>query len=159
MIKKIHIYDIDGTLISSSHRYKTAECGNRIDLSHWRKHDNANHIYKDSALPHMAQYKQDLLNPEIYVILATARACTPGDANYKYIARRMGNPNKFVHRQGIEDTRGGAELKISAIKPLLNLRQFKGAAVHIWEDNKDYLAEMVCHLKGIGHYVPSTQGH
>lgn len=158
-IKLIHIYDIDGTIISSSHRYRTAKCGTKIDLEHWREHDNERFIHKDSPLPHLAQYKKDLQNPEIYVILATARACIEGDANYKYIARRMGTPDKFVHRQGIEDNRGGAELKIKAIKPLLNLRQFAGVAVHIWEDNKSYLSDMVCALNGIGHYVPSTQGH
>jgi hypothetical protein len=159
MIEKIHIYDIDGTLISSSHRYRTAECGTRIDLEYWREHDNDRSIYKDSPLPHLAQYKQDLKNPKIYVILATARVCYKGDANYKYIQRRMGIPDKFVHREGLEDKRGGAELKIQAIKPLLNLKQFKNAAVHIWEDNKDYLSDMVCALNGIGHYIPSTQGH
>ena len=157
-IKKIHIYDMDGTLISSSHRYRTAECGNRIDLQHWQGHANENHIYRDSPLPHLAQYKQDLLDPEIYVILATARECVTGDANYKYVDRRMGKPNMFIHR-GQNDDRGGAELKIQAIKPLLNLKQFKDAAVHIWEDNKSYLDVMVCALRGTGHYVPSTQGH
>ena len=122
-IKRIHVYDIDGTLISSSHRYRTAKCGTKIDLKYWRSKDNSDHIYKDSFLPHMAQYKEDLKNPEIYVILATARACKPGDANYKYIQRRMGMPDKFVHRLGVEDRRGGAQLKIQAIKPLLNLKQ------------------------------------
>lgn len=159
MIKAIHIYDMDGTIISSSHRYKTASCGTRIDLEYWREHDNERHIHRDSPLPHLAQYKLDLKNPEIYVIIATARACVKDDANYKYIERRMGWPDKFVHRQGIDDTRGGAELKIKAIKPLLNLKQFRNAAVHVWEDNKTYLSDMCKALNAIGHYVPSTQGH
>lgn len=158
-IKLIHIYDIDGTLISSSHRYRTAECGKRIDLEYWREHDIERFIVKDSPLPHLAQYKQDLQNPEIYVILATARACVKGDTNYAYIKHRMGNPDKFVHRMGIDDNRGGSELKVQAIKPLLNLKQFSNAAVHIWEDNIDYLNDMVCRLNGIGHLIPSTQGH
>lgn len=158
MIKRIHVYDIDGTIVSSSHRYRTAECGTRIDLNHWREHANDRFIHKDSLLPHAAQYKQDLENPEIYVILATARECVEGDANYKFIKRRLGMPDKFIHR-GINDDRGGAALKIQAIKPLLNLRQFKNAVVHIWEDNATYLDDMVMALKGVGHFVHSVQGH
>lgn len=159
MIKEIHIYDIDGTIISSSHRYRTAPCGTRIDLDYWRENDVPEKIMQDSALPHLAQYKADLANPEIYVILATARACLPGDANYQYIKEKMGMPDKFVHREGVNDSRGGAQLKIQAIKPLLNLKQFRDAVVHVWEDNKKYLSDMCKALNAIGHYVPSTQGH
>ena len=159
MIKRIHVYDMDGTIVSSLHRYRTAECGTRIDLPYWREYDNERFIHKDSLLPHAAQYKKDLQDPSIYVIIATARACEPGDANYKFIQRRLGLPNKFVHREGVEDTRGGAQLKIQAIKPLLNLRQFKNASLHIWEDNVKYLEDMVSALGGTGHLVPSAQGH
>lgn len=159
MIKQIHIYDMDGTIVSSSHRYQTMPCNTRIDLDHWISKDNEREIHKDSLLPHAAQYKADLLNPEIYVIIATARSCMEGDANYKFIKRRLGNPDKFVHRQGRDDFRGGSQLKIQAIKPLLNLRQFKNAAVHIWEDNASYLDDMVCAFKGTGHLINSVQGH
>ena len=159
MIKRIHIYDLDGTVISSSHRYRTDETGERIDLQFWREHDKPEFIEKDSLLPHAAQYKADLQNSEIYVIVATARACIEGDANYKYITERLGMPNKFIHRQGVDDTRKGAKLKIEGIKPLLNLKQFRGAVVHFWEDNKDYLNEVCEALNAIPHYVPSTQGY
>lgn len=162
MIKKIHIYDLDGTIISSSHRYKTKYNNDgklTIDLDHWRKHDNEEYIKKDSLLPHAAQYKKDLEDPEIYVIIATARACQPGDANYKFVEKHLGLPNKFVHRQGLDDMRGGAQLKVQAIRPLLNLKQFRYAVIHVWEDNKDYLSYMCNKLGAIPHYVPSTQGH
>lgn len=159
MIKRIHIYDLDGTVISSSHRYRTIPGENRIDLDHWRANDIPEQIAKDSLLPHAAQYKADLKNPEIYVIVATARACIPGDANYKFLTERLGMPNKFVHRRGVSDNRKGAQLKIEGIKPLLNLRQFKNAIVHMWEDNADYLQECCNALNAIPHFVPSTQGY
>lgn len=159
MIKRIHIYDLDGTVISSSHRYRTMPGENRIDLAYWRANDIPEKIAKDSLLPHAAQYKADLKNPEIYVIVATARACVPGDANYKFLAERLGMPNKFIHRLGVNDNRKGAKLKIDGVKPLLNLKQFKGAVIHFWEDNKDYLREVCDAIGAIPHYVPSTQGY
>lgn len=156
-IKQIHVFDADGTIINSTHRYRTLN--KRIDLQHWRDYDKPEFIAKDSLLPHSAQYEISMANPEVYVIIATARACEKNDANYEFICRHLGFPDKFIHRMGVDDSRGGAQLKIEAIKPMLNLKQFKNAAVHVWEDNKQYLADMIKAFNGIGHYVPSSQGH
>lgn len=162
MIKQIKIYDMDGTIVDSSHRYRSRIDENgieRIDLDFWRKHDIPEFIAKDSLLPLAKEYKADLLDPETYVIIATARACTAGDANYQYIENVLGLPNKFVHRQGIDDKRGGAALKIQAIKPLLNLKQFKNALVKVFEDNKAYLQDMCHALNATPIYCKSNQGH
>ena len=158
MIKQIHIFDADGTIINSTHRYRTIK-NKRIDLQHWRKYDTPEFIAKDSLLPHSAQYEMSMANPEVYVIIATARACHKNDANYEFICRHLGFPDKFIHRMGENDARGGAELKIQAIKPMLNLKQFKNVAIHVWEDNKKYLADMCTALGAIPHFVPSSQGH
>lgn len=162
MIKEIKIYDMDGTIVNSLHRYRTVYDGNgglKIDLPHWRENDIPEQIAKDTLLPLAEQYKADLRNPSVYVVIATARACVEGDANYKYISDHLGMPNKFVHRQGAEDSRGGAELKIKAIKPLLNLRQFKDAIVTVFEDNRDYMMDMARALNAQPVYVPSEQGY
>lgn len=158
MVKEIHIFDADGTIINSTHRYQTID-NKRIDLEHWRKYDKKEFIEKDSLLPHSAQYELSMNNPEVYVIIATARACYKNDANYEFICRHLGFPDKFIHRMGETDSRGGAQLKIEAIKPMLNLRQFKNAKVRIWEDNRAYLDTMCKALGAIGHFVPSSQGH
>lgn len=159
MIKRIHIYDLDGTVINSMHRYRTDETGKRIDLQYWIENDTPEKIAQDSLLPLAHQYRDDLANPEVYVIIATARACVENDANYTFVARYLGLPNRFVHRKGRKDNRKGAALKIAGIRPLLNLRQFKNADVHMWEDNKDYLREVCEALNGTPHYVPSQQGY
>lgn len=157
MIKEIHVYDLDGTVISSSHRYRTIPGEARIDLNHWREHDKPEFIAKDSLLPHAAQYKADLKNPEILVVIATARAAIPGDANWQFVEKKLGLPDFFIHRQGVDDTRKGAKLKIDGLMPIIN--KYAGAIVHFWEDNQDYLNE-VCEATGaIPHYVPSTQGY
>lgn len=162
MIKAIHVYDIDGVLVDSSHRYRTMirEDGKEvIDLQHWREHDKPEFIEKDSLLPMAEQYKSDLKNPEIYVIIATARLCSANDANYHYIEQVLGLPDKFAHRKESDGNTSGAVLKIKAIRPLLNLKQFKNVMIHVFEDNIDYLKKMVDTLGGIGHYIPSKQGH
>lgn len=162
MIKKIAIYDIDGTLVDSMHRFRVNPETGRIDLDFWIENDTPEKIELDKLLPLADRYKNDLKNPEVYVILATARACEFGDANYEYIDKNLGIPDRFIHRKGREDTRGGAELKIKGIKPLLNLKNFKDATVHVYEDNIDYLKDLSdffakSHLT-VGHYNPSAQG-
>lgn len=159
MIKEIKIYDMDGTLVCSLHRYKTAECGTKIDLEHWLQHSTEEFISQDKLLPLATEYARDLDNPTVYVIIATARACNKNDANYAFIEKYLGKPDKFIYRQGEKDTRGGAELKIQAIKPLLNLKQFKNAIIHVFEDNLVYLGKMCYSLNAEGHFFPSKQGH
>jgi len=165
MIKKIKVYDLDGTLIDSSHRYRTIN--NKIDLNHWRKNDTPDKVKLDTFLDLFEWLKVDLMRPDTYVIFATARACVKNDHNYDFLNHHNIMPDMFIHRQGESDTRGGAELKINAIKPLLNLKQFENATIHIFEDNIQYLHDMVIALKGdfsegrkvVGHFVPSVQGH
>jgi len=164
-IKKIKIYDLDGTLINSLHRYRTIN--GKIDLTHWRQNDTPEMVMNDSFLDLFEWLKVDLTRKDTFVIFATARACVKNDHNYKFLEHHGIMPDMFIHRQGEHDTRGGAELKINAIKPLLNLKQFKNATIHIFEDNISYLHDMVIALKGdfsegrkvVGHFVPSQQGH
>jgi hypothetical protein len=157
MIKKIHIYDLDGTVISSSHRYRTMPGEMRIDLKHWRENDVPEQIVRDSLLPHAAQYKADLQDSETLVIIATARACIYGDANWKFVEEKLGLPDFFIHRLGPNDTRKGADLKISGLLPII--AQFPKAAIHFWEDNADYLRDVSQAIGAIPHFVPSTQGY
>lgn len=157
MIRKIHVYDLDGTVISSSHRYRTLPGEMRIDLKYWRENDIPEKIAKDSLLPHAAQYKSDLANPEILVIIATARACVPGDANWQFVEKRLGLPDFFIHRDGPNDTRKGAKLKIEGLLPII--AKFPNAVIHFWEDNADYLCEVSQAVGAVPHFVPSTQGY
>lgn len=159
MIKEIKIYDMDGTIVDSSHRYRTLPCGTKIDLDFWIANDTPEMIAQDKLLPLAEEYKQDLMNPEIYVIIATARGCSKNDANYDFIRENLGFPDKFVHRNTMADRRGGAALKIEAIKPLLNLRQFRDAVVKVFEDNAKYLSDMCEALNATPIYCHSVQGH
>ncbi len=162
MKKAIHVYDLDGTVIDSSHRYRTItnpDGSERIDLAHWIENDVPEMIEKDSLLPLAEQYINDIKNPDVYVIVATARQCKKGDATHLFLDKYLGMPDKFVFRTPGDHVTKGHDLKIRAIRPLKNLKQFKGAIIKVWEDNKTYLDKMVESLGAIGYYVPSNQGH
>jgi len=155
MTKHIAIFDCDGVLLDSSHRYRTGEDG-RIDLDHWREHSTVRHIWQDSPLPMAKLYQKMLKNPKVFVILATARMAKVHDI--ASITEKLGYPDKLVFRRE-GDTQSGTTLKLNAIKPLLNLKQFKGAMVTVFEDNLDYLYGLAKGLNAQPVYVHSRQGH
>ena len=59
-MKRIAIYDMDGTIVCSMHRYRTIVDNGieRIDLDYWRA--NEYRALDDSLLPLAEQYKNDL---------------------------------------------------------------------------------------------------
>ena len=71
-INRVSIYDMDGTIVDSSHRYRTIvdENGERIDLPFWK--ENAHLVMDDSLLPLAAQYHRDLLDENCFVITGGA---------------------------------------------------------------------------------------
>ena len=155
-IKRIRIYDMDGTIVCSLHRYRTVidERGERIDLDYWR--ENEYRALDDSLLPLAEQYRADLADPETYTIIATARVL--GEPDREFIRDTLGEPDYIVSRkQG--DTQSGRTLKIGGLAKFFNLVNFQTDDVVFYEDNVEYL-KAVCDRFGIrGVYIPSKQGH
>lgn len=154
MIKEIKIYDMDGTIVDSTHRYKTLDCGTKIDLQYWR--DNEYRAYNDSLLPLAEQYKKDIQNPECYVIIATARIIRNEDM--RFIKDKLGMPDYIISRKE-NDSRSGGLLKILGLKKFFNLKNFKQAKAVFYEDNVSYLKAVCDYFKIEGVYIPSNQGH
>lgn len=159
---KLAIYDMDGTIVCSLHRYRTMPCNTRIDLDFWIENAVPDKISQDSLLPHSEQYFKDLDCIDTMVIIATARTMEKEDANFKYILDNLGNPDIIVHRKE-GDKRSGTELKTTKImKSLTDLANFD--TITIYEDNKDYLQGMTDYFedldkKVIPVFVKSNQGH
>lgn len=156
-IRKISIYDMDGTIVDSSHRYRTItdESGKeRIDLQHWR--DNEYRAMDDGLLPMVHQYWQDLNDPDCFVIIATARVMAKAD--WQFIKEILGEPDMLIHRAK-DDTRSGALLKINGLVRVFNLKQFRGIPATFYEDNVAYLKAVCDRFQIQGVYVPSVQGH
>jgi len=154
MIKKIYIFDIDGVLLDSSHRYRVKSDG-KIDLNHWRTNCVESEIMKDAELPMASIYKKLLHKPSTYVIIATARQMTRHD--FKSIENTIGMPNHFIYRKK-DDNQSGTSLKLKGIKKLLNLKQFSGKMVTLFEDNIDYLYGLTSKLNCEPVYIHSKQG-
>ncbi len=155
-IKRVRIYDMDGTIVCSLHRYRTIidERGERIDLDYWR--ENEYRALDDSLLPLVEEYWQDLDDPETYTIIATARVL--GEPDREFIRDTLGEPDYIVSRkQG--DTQSGRTLKIGGLAKFFNLVNFQTDDIVFYEDNVEYL-KAVCDRFGIrGVYIPSKQGH
>ena len=151
-IKRMAIYDMDGTIVCSLHRYRAIN--GKIDLAYWR--ENEYRAMDDSLLPLADQYKADLADPECYVVIATARVLHNPDR--QFIRDILGEPDYIISRAP-DDTRSGGLLKVLGLQKFFNLKNFKNASVVFYEDNATYL-KTVCDKFNIrGVYVPSQQGH
>ena len=156
MIKTIHIFDMDGTIVSSLHRYRLGEDG-KIDLAHWIENCKPEMIKQDTLLPHAALYKALLIDPTAYVVIATARYMT--DADFEFVDQNLGMPNKFVYRHADNNHMKGAEMKIKGLQFMNNLKQFATAIRYFYEDNKEYLYPVSKALSAQAIFVPSEQGY
>ena len=155
-ITKVSIYDMDGTIVDSTHRYRTIidENGERIDLDFWRQ--NEYKAFDDSLLPLAEQYKADLNNENCYVIIATARILR--DADNEFIKQILGEPDYIISRSENSNISGG-KLKINGLAKFFNLITFKDAEFTFYEDNVQYLKAVCDRFNIRGVYVPSKQGH
>ncbi len=153
-LKRVSVYDMDGTIVCSLHRYRTMPCGSKIDLQYWR--DNQHRAYDDSLLPMTKQYQDDIADPECYVIIATARVM--GDADMAFIRDKLGMPNHIISRKDGDSISGGL-LKINGLAKFFNLRNFANATWVFYEDNASYLKAVCDHFRIHGVYIPSQQGH
>jgi len=155
-IRKVSIYDMDGTIVDSLHRYRTIvdDRGERIDLDYWR--ENEYRAGEDSLLPLAQQYREDLQDENCFVIIATARVLR--DADNVFIRDILGEPDYIISRID-GDTVSGGKLKIAGLTKFFNLKPFRDAEFTFYEDNVQYL-KAVCDRFGIrGVYIPSKQGH
>lgn len=150
MLKRIHIYDLDGVLVDTSHRYRNNPDGT-IDLDHWMRNRTRENIAKDHILPMARQYHQDNLQPETYVIICTARVWH--EADIEFIVGRLGAPDKLIMRP-VNNTQADSVLKLQQLKSLLQLKQFQNLPVTFWDDSKINLRAM-SHLGFKCVHVPS----
>ena len=160
MIKAIHIFDFDGTLVDSSHRYRAVN--NKIDLKYWL--DNSHLAHLDKPIFQPCQIFRELKKSSSdYPLIATARILCKGF--WKVCKDADIIPPSLVARKDETDKRGGAELKIAHVNKLLNLKQFsKVSEIHVYEDNIEYLEKIALHYSEKGYNViknfyPSNQGH
>jgi hydroxymethylpyrimidine pyrophosphatase-like HAD family hydrolase len=155
-ITKVSIYDMDGTIVDSTHRYRTVNVNGieKIDLEYWRA--NEYRAMDDGLLPLAEQYRRELRDENTYVIIATARVM--GSADWQFVDEILGKPDYFISRRAGETISGG-QLKINGLQKFFNLKQFRKADAVFYEDNTSYLKAVCDHFQIRGVYIPSKQGH
>src|SRR6056300_1660411 len=130
---KICIYDLDGTVIDSSHRATHDEKGN-IDLDNWKAKSTKDFIFQDSLMPLYSQLQKDYKNGNM-VILCTARELGKWDYEFihfyniyydRIISRPVGNREKDY------------KLKKNQLRYLFTLPQYKDKE-KIYDDNLNNL--------------------
>lgn len=74
------VFDLDGTVIDSSHRHAALPNGD-FDLAHWRENCTPEKIAQDKLLP-LAHTMRRLYYSGHYIIICTARQMTQADFDY-----------------------------------------------------------------------------
>ena len=100
------IWDLDGTVIDSSHRYSTLANGD-IDLPKWIADNTRANIEQDTLLP-LARLMRSNYRMGDIVIINTARVL--GIWDHVYLADH-GIKAQFILSRAIGDNRGDAEMK------------------------------------------------
>lgn len=158
MYKQIHIYDLDGTVIDSSHRYRTifrVDGSLTIDFPYWQA--NKHRAMQDKLLPLAKQYREHIANPEVFCIVATAR--NMHEQERLFVRDILGWPDYMIARAA-NDTRSGADMKIDGLQKILAAKHLAHVKQrYIYEDNISYLKKIAATLGIEPIYIPSVQGH
>jgi hypothetical protein len=137
----ISIYDLDGTIIDSSHRATHDKEGN-IDLENWKAKSTKDFIFQDSLMPLYAQLVADYKNGNM-VILCTARELGKWDLEYIhshniYYDRIISRPKENITIDW--------KLKENQCRYLFTLPQYKHKQKIFYDDNGNNLMA----LAGLG---------
>jgi FMN phosphatase YigB (HAD superfamily) len=145
--KRVMIFDLDETLINSKHRTPNRADGT-LDLDGYFRNKTRENIMRDTLLP-LASVFKTLDRSENYVVICTARAMNQDD--FDYLDAHGLRYHAIMRRplDGSENSTPDGALKLRKIKRLMNLRQFRGLPVTMFDDAKPVIAAirragMVC---------------
>ena len=141
---RILIYDLDGTIIDSSHRAIANKDGS-INLDKWREMSTKDYINQDELLPMYWQLVNDYKNGDI-IVICTAREMNKHDLEFIH---RMGIYYDYLisRPKGIETI--DDVLKWNQCKHFFNLKQFKDLTKILYDDNIKTLTRFFskgCHI-------------
>ena len=119
-IKNITIFDLDGTVIDSSHRQATLPDGT-LNLEHWFENATPEKIFKDKILP-LAQQIRRRSKAGDFTMICTAR--TLSDADLEFFHQEGLLVDKIISRKQGDMTPDG-ELKAKQLRSFFSLKQFK----------------------------------
>jgi phosphoglycolate phosphatase-like HAD superfamily hydrolase len=129
MIKNISIFDLDGTIIDSSHRQATLPDGT-LNLDAWIENATPEKIFQDKVLPLAEQIRKRHKKGD-YVLICTARNMTFAD--FEFLMDNGICPDKIISRPDGNMEPDGV-LKAKQLKSLFNLKQFQKASKVMFDD-------------------------
>jgi hypothetical protein len=129
MIKNISIFDLDGTVIDSSHRQMVKPDGT-LDLAKWFEMATPEMIFADKVLP-LAQQIRKRQKAGDYVLVCTARNMTFAD--FEFLQNEGICPDKIISRPKGNMEADGI-LKAKQLRSLFNLKQFAKASKIMFDD-------------------------
>lgn len=139
--RKLLIYDLDGTVINSDHRYSTLENGD-IDLPFWRENSTPENIANDTILPLSSLMAYHYSIKGNMVAVCTARVLSPYD--WKYLKDHSDKiPFHYAMHRPEGCTTADAVLKKQQILKLCNELELSPfmirTRVEIFDDNPTVL--------------------
>jgi len=129
MIKNISIFDLDGTIIDSTHRQMVKSDGT-LDLAAWKENATPEMIFEDKVLP-LAQQVRKRQKAGDFVMVCTARNMT--DADFEFLQNEGICPDKIVSRP-FGNMEPDGVLKAKQLRSLFNLKQFQKASKVMFDD-------------------------
>jgi FMN phosphatase YigB (HAD superfamily) len=100
-MNRYYIFDLDHTIVDSSHRQATRPDGS-LDLDHWREHSTPAMIEADTLLPLAHEWRKIQRRGEAKIIVCTARVM--GIADYRYLTSRGLFADKVISRRDGDST-------------------------------------------------------
>jgi hypothetical protein len=142
------IFDLDHTVIDSSHRQLTKPDGS-LDLEHWLENSTREKIFSDSLLP-LADVMRRYYAENHCVIVCTARTATQHD--FDYLAHHELNYSHILYRE-VGDNRPDAlykKEKLDALAISLGYSSLSALGAIMFDDNIAVIREMqrnrvICH--------------
>jgi hypothetical protein len=134
MKKKLYIFDLDGTVVDSSHRC-TINSNGEFNLDQWIKDSTRENIFRDTLLP-LADFMKKVSSEGHYVWICTARYMT--NADYDYLTANNITASVILSRS-LKDDRADHILKRRMINKLISLRPFANIERVFFDDKIENL--------------------
>jgi hypothetical protein len=135
------IFDLDHTVIDSSHRQATLPCG-ALDLAHWRENCTREKIMLDTLLPLADTMRRYYNEGKHRIIVCTARIVTEHDM--EFLETHGLDYHHFISR-GETDMRGDAEYKVARLTEYAKTQGFSSLAdmrAIMYDDNLKVIKAM-----------------
>ena len=127
-MKKLFIFDLDGTVINSEHRTPRLPDGS-VDVHGFLAMKNRKMVFRDTLLPLARTMRQAHADPDVTVAVCTSRTMHEMDLHYLRF-HKLGHDIMLHRIKGDFDT-PDADLKTGLIQPLLD--KFRAAVM--FDDN------------------------